>query len=61
MDAHVHVALNFERRCLNMSYVEGPAGVTELMQRHPKRQEVQKRGLRALRDMAYKGRLPGLT
>ncbi|CAN0141662.1 unnamed protein product [Pylaiella littoralis] len=33
----------------------GPRGVAELLRRHPKRYELQRRGLRALRDLAYKG------
>ncbi|CBJ30261.1 conserved unknown protein [Ectocarpus siliculosus] len=33
----------------------GPRGVAELLRRHPKRHELQRRGLRALRDLAYKG------
>ncbi|CAM9675981.1 unnamed protein product [Ectocarpus sp. 8 AP-2014] len=32
-----------------------PRGVAELLRRHPKRHELQRRGLRALRDLAYKG------
>ncbi|CAM9797702.1 unnamed protein product [Ascophyllum nodosum] len=33
----------------------GPVSVTRLLQRHPKRQNLQRRGLRALRDLAFKG------
>lgn len=34
----------------------GPVGVADLLRRHPKRHELQRRGLRTLRDLAYKGK-----
>lgn len=34
----------------------GPWGLTDLLKRYPKRQELQRRGLRELRDLAFKGK-----
>lgn len=42
------------------SMLAGPREVAELLRRHPKRPELQHRGLRAFRDFAYEGELVGL-
>lgn len=46
---HAAILVRFPR------FSPGPKAVAELLRRHPKRYELQRRGLRALRDLAYKG------
>lgn len=43
------------------SFCTGPRGIAELLRRHPKRCELQRRGLRALRDMAFQGQCPATS
>ncbi|CAM9665429.1 unnamed protein product, partial [Scytosiphon promiscuus] len=46
---------NHAEAMVNEAREAGPRGVAELLRRHPKKNGLQRRGLRALRDLAYKG------